>query len=520
LNPLSDGKATRVMTLQPGEQRSPKIDCHELMASARPIGWRNPDPAEPYDLLIVGGGPAGLVAAEAAIDRGAKVALIERHLLGGVSLLTGSVPSKSIIRTSRLYADMHDAENFGATVPRNIEKNFAVAMERMRDLRTRISRYHSAERLKVAGVDLYFGAARFAGLDSIVVEGATVRFRKALIATGARPMPTVIPGLEQGGYFTSDGVFDLMECPPRLLVIGGGPLGCELAQAFCRLGSHVVIAQNEAKFLPREERDAAQLLSERLARDGVEIHLNSTVVAVRTATTGEKLVDLVSNDIKSTIAVDHILTGVGRIPNVEGLGLEEAGVACDPASGIRVDDFLRTTNRRIYSAGDVCLEHKFTHTAEASGRIAVANALFRGRNRWSALTIPWCTYTDPEIAHVGLYVSEARDRSIPVRTVTALMHDADRTMIDGQEEGFVKIHLREGTDEILGATIVASHAGEMINEITLAIDARIGLSVLATVIHAYPTQANAIKRAADAFAKTRIKPPPPHDISRPEWPTD
>jgi pyruvate/2-oxoglutarate dehydrogenase complex dihydrolipoamide dehydrogenase (E3) component len=188
--------------------------------------------------------------------------------------------------------------------------------------------------------------------------------------------------------------------------------------------------------------------------------------------------------------------------------------------GVRVDDFLRTTNPRIYAAGDVCLEHKFTHAAEASARLAVANALFEEKAKWSALTIPWCTYTDPEIAHVGLYLSEARERSIPVRTVTVLMHDTDRSMIDGQEEGFVKIHLREGTDEILGATIVASHAGEMINEITLAIDAHIGLSVLATVIHAYPTQASAIKRAADAFAKSRLKPPPAYDISRPDWPTD
>jgi len=495
-------------------------NCRALLASARPTGWQNPDPAQPYDLLIVGGGPAGLAAAEYAIDRGVKVALIERHLLGGVSLLTGSVPSKSIIRTSRLYADMRGAEKFGAVVPTGIQENFAAAVERMRGLQTRISSYHSAERLKIAGVDLYFGAARFAGPDSIVVDGATVRFRKALIATGARTMPMVIPGLEQAACLTSENVFDLTECPRRLLVIGGGPLGCELAQAFGRLGSHVVIVQNDAQFLPKEERDAAQLLSESLARDGVEIHLNSTVVAVRTATTGEKLVDLVSDDHKSTIAVDHIATGVGRIPNVEELGLEEAGVDCDPMPGIRVDDFLQTTNRRIYAAGDVCLEHKFTHAAEASARLAAANALFEEKTRWSALTVPWCTYTDPEIAHVGLYVSEARDQSIPVRTVTVLMHDTDRAMIDGQEEGFVKIHLREGTDEILGATIVASHAGEMINEITLAIDAHIGLSVLATVIHAYPTQASAIKRVADAFAKSRLEPPPSHDISRPEWPTD
>jgi pyruvate/2-oxoglutarate dehydrogenase complex dihydrolipoamide dehydrogenase (E3) component len=341
-----------------------------------------------------------------------------------------------------------------------------------------------------------------------------------LIATGARPMLPVIPGLEQAGYFTSAEMFDLTELPRRLLVIGGGPLGCELAQAFCRLGSHVVIAEQEAKFLSKEERDAAQILSEALARDGVEIHLNTTVVAVRTAPTGEKLVDLVSDDHKTTVAVDHILAGVGRTPNVEALDLEKAGVACDAVTGIRVDEFLSTTNPQIYAAGDVCLAYRFTHAAQASALLAVANALFAGRERWNALTIPWCTYTDPEIAHVGLYVSEARNQSIPVKTITVLMQDTDRAMIDGQENGFVKIHVRDGTDEILGATIVASHAGEMINEITLAIDAHIGLSVLATVIHAYPTQASAIKMAAEAFAKSRMNPPPPHDVSRPEWPTD
>jgi pyruvate/2-oxoglutarate dehydrogenase complex dihydrolipoamide dehydrogenase (E3) component len=488
-------------------------------AHARPADWRNPEPAEAYDLLVIGAGPAGLAATEAAVERGAKVALIERNLLGGASLWTGSVPSKSIIRTARLYADMRVAEKFGAAVPDGIQENFGATMERMRRLRTRISEYHSAERLQISGVDLYFGAARFAGRNAVILGDATVRFNKALISTGARPLRTRIPGLEEAGYFTSDDVFDLTECPPRLLVIGGGPLGCELAQAFCRLGAHVVIAQNEPKFLPKEERDAAQILSESMARDGVEIHLNTTVVAVRTAATGEKLVDMISGDGKNTISVDHILAGVGRTPNVEGLELERAGVAYDGVSGIRVDDFLRTANRRIYAAGDVCLANKFTHAAEASARLAVTNALDRRRKRLSALTIPWCTYTDPEIAHVGLYMTQARERSIPAKTFTVLMRDIDRAMIDGQEKGFVKIHVREGTDEILGATIVASHAGEMINEITLAIDAGIGLSVLGQIIHAYPTQTMAIKMAAAACIKSRRKRPPSHDIARPEWPT-
>jgi pyruvate/2-oxoglutarate dehydrogenase complex dihydrolipoamide dehydrogenase (E3) component len=479
----------------------------------------NAGPALFYDFVVIGAGPAGLEAATAAAAGGATVALIERHRLGGVSLLTGSVPSKVIIRTSRLYADIRGARRFGAVVPGSIEEDFSVAMDRMRRLRTRIGEYHSAERLRLAGVDLHFGAARFAGPDTIIVDNMTVRFAKLLIATGARPMTTIIPGLERAGYFTSEEVFNLNKCPPRLLVIGGGPLGCELAQAFCRLGAHVAIVQNEAKFLPKEERDAAQLLSEALAYDGVEIHLNTTVVAVRISAAGEKLIDLISDENKSTITVDHILTGVGRTPNVDGLSLENARVDYDTVQGIRVDDFLQTTSPRIYAAGDVCLEYKFTHAAEASARLAVANALFGGKQRWSSLTIPWCTYTDPEVAHVGLYVREATDQSIPVKTITVMMHDTDRAIIDGQEKGFVKIYVRDGTDEILGATIVASHAGEMINEITLAIDAGIGLSVLAKVVHAYPTQASAIKMAADAFARSRMTPPPRNDLTRPDWPT-
>jgi len=495
-------------------------DQRELLAYVRPIGWQNPDPAVPYDLLIVGAGPAGLAAAEAAVAGGAKVALIERYRLGGVSLLTGSVPSKTIIRSSRLYADMRDSKRFGAAAPGSIQEDFSSAIARMRQLRMRIGAYQSAERLKLAGVDLYFGAARFAGADSIILGDVTVRFVRALIATGARPNPIAIPGLEQEGYLTGEAVFDLTECPRRLLVIGGGPLGCELAQAFCRLGAHVAIAQNETKFLPREERDAAQILSEALARDGVEIHLNTTVVAVRTATNGERLVDLVSDENRTTLTVDHIMAGVGRVPNVEELDLDEAGVIFDAASGIRVDDFLQTTNPRIYAAGDVCLADKFTHVATASARLAVANALFGGQQSWRALTIPRCTYTDPEVAHVGLHVAEARARSIPVKTFTVLMQDTDRAIIDGQEQGFVKIHILDGTDEILGATIVASHAGEMINELTLAINARIGLLALARVIHAYPTQASAIKMAADAFARSRRGQASLHDVSRPNWPTD
>ena len=482
-------------------------DAHERerLDNVHPAGWRNPQPADRYSLVVVGAGTAGLVAAHAAAALGAKVALIERRLLGGDCLNVGCVPSKAIIRTSRLYAEMRNAEQFGAHTPADIRVEFGDVMQRMRGIRARISRGDSVRRLMAAGVDVFFGQACFAGTDALTVDGATLRFKKALIATGARPKIPSIPGLVEAGYLTNENVFDLTELPRRLLVIGGGPLGCELAQAFCRFGAQTVIAQSRPLFLPREERDAAQIISDAFARDGIEVRLNTKAVNVRVEH-GQKLVELVSDDYTSTVAIDAILTGTSRVPNVDGLNLEAAGVDYDKTAGVRVDDFLRTSNRRIYAAGDVCLEHMYTHTADASARIVVQNALFLGRQRLSALTIPWCTYTDPEIAHVGLYVRQARERNIPVKTFTIPMHDVDRAITDDEETGFVKIHVKERTDRILGATIVARHAGEMINELTLAMVAGVGLRTLARVIHAYPTQAEAIKRAADAYNRTRLTP--------------
>ena len=477
----------------------------ERRNNVRPEAWRNPLPAACYNLVVIGAGAAGLTAAHAAAAVGAKVALIERHLLGGDCLNVGCVPSKAIIRTSRLYAEMRHATQYGAQIPDDIRVDFAAVMQRMRGIRARISRADSVRRLADAGVDVFFGSARFTGTDSLTVDSTTLRFKKAMIATGSRPDMPSIPGLDEAGYLTNENVFDLTELPRRLLVIGGGPLGCELAQAFSRFGSKTIIAQSWPLFLPGEERDAAQILSAAFARDGIEVRLNTRAVNVRVED-GQKLVDLVSDDHKSTVAVDAILTGTGRLPNVEGLNLEAAGVRHGANDGIRVNDFLQTSNRRIYAAGDVCLEHKFTHTADASARIVIRNALFLGRQRLSALTIPWCTYTDPEIAHVGLYVRQAHNKDISVKTFTIPMHDVDRAIADGEEAGFVKIHVKEGTDRILGATIVARHAGEMMNEVTLAMVAGIGLRTLARVIHAYPTQGDAIKKAADAYNRTRLTP--------------
>jgi pyruvate/2-oxoglutarate dehydrogenase complex dihydrolipoamide dehydrogenase (E3) component len=477
---------------------------HDRTDQMRRPRSHNSDFAGRYDLAIIGAGPAGIAAAKAAAALGGKVALIERDSIGGANLNFGSVPSKALIRTSRLYAEMRDANLYGAQAPNDIRVDFAAVMARLRRIRARLSRAESAQRLNAAGIDVLFGAARFVAGDMLAIDGMKLRFRKALIATGARPHIPAIPGLAQAGCLTNENIFDLAELPRRLLVIGGGPLGCEQAQAFCHLGAQTTIAQDQPLFLGQEERDAALILSESFARDGIEVRLNTTAVGVRLEG-GTKLVDLVSDDYRDTISADAILVGAGRLPNVQELDLEVAGIDYDPVGGIRVDDFLRSSNARVYAAGDVCLQHKYVDTAEASARLAVRNALARGRARWSAAVIPWCTYTDPEIARVGMSAREANERDIPVKTFTVPMHQVERAVTDSETSGFVKIMVRERTDRILGATIVARHAGEMINEITLAMVAHVGLRALSRVLHAYPTQSDAIRLAATACDHDRSR---------------
>lgn len=490
----------------------PSADEHlerQRMRSVRPADWRNPEPAQRYALVVIGAGTAGLTAARMAASLGVRVALVERDLLGGTTLNIGPLPSKAIIRTSRTYAEMGHADRFGGCVPGDIRVDFPRVMRRMRDIRARLSRADSAQSLTAAGVDVFFGEASFTGTDALEVDGTTLRFRKALIATGARPIVPEIPGLAEAGYLTNENAFELNEAPRRLLVIGGGPLGCEMAQAFCRLGVQTSIVQSWPLFLPREERDAAQILSDAFARDGLGVRLNTRVLSIH-AEAGGKTAELITDDYRSSVTVDAILLGTGRKASVDSLDLGAAGVVHDHEHGVIVDDFLRTSNPRIYAAGDVCLSYKFTDTAEASARMAVRNALRRGHGRLSRLVIPWCTYTDPEIAHVGMYVREARARGISMKTFTVPLHTVHRAIADDEQTGFVKIDVMNHTDRILGATIVAHHAGEMISEITLAMTAGIGLRRLARVIHPYPTQAAAIRMAANACARTLA-------ARRPRW---
>jgi pyruvate/2-oxoglutarate dehydrogenase complex dihydrolipoamide dehydrogenase (E3) component len=477
----------------------------QLVANVHPPDWVNPEPVPRYNLVVIGAGTAGLVTAAGAAGLGARVALIERELLGGDCLNVGCVPSKALIRAARAAAQVRDAAQFGIHIPPGVQVDFPAVMRRMRRLRAGISPHDSAARFRSLGVDVYLGQAVFTGPDTVEVPGKTLRFRRAVIATGARAQRPPIPGLAEVSFLTNETVFALTELPQRLAVIGAGPIGCELAQAFARFGSRVHVLGNHPQVLPREDPDAAERIEKALRRDGVEFTLNCRIDRVEKRGQ-EKAVHLAGSQGQQQVVVDEILIGAGRVPNVDGLNLDAVGVRHDKRDGVAVNDRLQTTNRNIYAAGDVCSRFKFTHAADAMARIVLQNALFKGRARASALTIPWCTYTDPEIAHVGLYENEARERGIAFRTFTQELHDVDRAVLDGEDEGFVKVITDARGDRILGATIVAAHAGEMISELTLAIVGRLGLRTIANTIHPYPTQAEAIKKLGDAYNRTRLTP--------------
>jgi pyruvate/2-oxoglutarate dehydrogenase complex dihydrolipoamide dehydrogenase (E3) component len=482
------------------------LDGHNrrLLAEVHPPDWINPTPAPRYNLVVLGAGTAGLVTAAGAAGLGAKVALVEKKLMGGDCLNVGCVPSKALLRAARAAADVRSAGEYGVRAPPGVTVDFLAVMERMRRLRAQISPHDSARRFQELGVDVFLGEGRFTAPDTIEVAGQSLRFKKAVIATGGRPAAPPIPGLAGAGYLTNESVFSLTELPRRLAVIGAGPIGCELSQAFARFGSEVFLIEALHGILPKEDADAAEIVKQALFRDGIKLMCCGKELRVSKTTNGKRLT-VASHDEHYDLTVDEILVGAGRAPNVEGLGLEAAGVAYDK-SGVKVNDRLRTSNRHVYAAGDVCSRYQFTHAADALARIVIQNALFLGRARASALTMPWCTYTDPEVAHVGLYEHEAQEQGIPVQTFVQKMEEVDRAILDGETEGYVKVHVRKGKEQILGATMVARHAGEMISELTLAIVGRLGLKTLARTIHPYPTQAEAIKKVADAYNRTRLTP--------------
>jgi pyruvate/2-oxoglutarate dehydrogenase complex dihydrolipoamide dehydrogenase (E3) component len=462
-------------------------------------------PAGRYNLVVIGAGTAGLICAAGAAGLGAKVALVERHLMGGDCLNYGCVPSKGIIRAARAVFDARNAEAFGVLGGADLGFDFGRAMERMRRLRAGISGHDSARRFRdEMGVDVFIGEGRFVGRECVEVDGSELFFRKAAVCSGARAAAPLIPGMEECGYLTNETVFSLTEMPRRLAVIGAGPIGCELAQAFARFGSRVSLLELAPQILGREDRDAAEILQGIFLSEGIELQTGVKILSVERRG-ADRIIRLERKGLQYEVLADAILVGAGRAANVEGLGLETAGIAYD-RSGVKVSDTLQTSNPHVYAAGDICSPYKFTHTADAQARILIANALFKGRQKASALTIPWCTYTDPEIAHVGMYERDAHDQGMAVTTLTIPLTEVDRAVLDGETAGFARVHLKRGSDKILGATIVARHAGEMINEFSLAITGGLGLGAIAKTIHPYPTQAEVAKKLADMYNRTRLTP--------------
>lgn len=481
-------------------------DSHDrqLVENCHPPGRLNPTPTGKYNLVVIGGGTAGLVSAAGAAGLGAKVALVERNLMGGDCLNVGCVPSKAVIRAAHAAHETRTGAAFGMEQTGEAALNFATAMERMRKLRADISEHDSVERFTKLGVDVFLGNARFVSPSAVKVDDRKLQFHCAVIASGARAAEPAIPGLSEAGFYTNETIFTLTELPRRLAVIGAGPIGCELAQSFQRFGSTVTLITDGAEILPKEDRDAAATLGRQIERDGAQIITGAQVRQVRVKDNAKNLT-LSVGDRTLEIECDAILVAVGRAPNLENLGLDEAGVRYT-ARGVEVDPRLRTTNPRIFAAGDICSRYQFTHAADAMARIVIANALFMARRKVTDLVIPWCTYTDPEIAHVGYYEKDAQAAGFTVETITEPLSRVDRAILDGETDGFARVHYDKKTGRILGGTIVARHAGDMIGELTLVIGAKQNIAVLSSTIHPYPTQVEVLRKIGDAYMRTKLTP--------------
>jgi pyruvate/2-oxoglutarate dehydrogenase complex dihydrolipoamide dehydrogenase (E3) component len=485
------------------------LDEHNarLLDNVHPKRWLDPEPKS-YNLVVIGAGAGGLVSAAGAAGVGAQVALIESHLLGGDCLNVGCVPSKALLRCARAAAEVRDAGRFGVRVDGEVSVDFGYVMERMRRLRAQISPVDSAKRYSgQLGVDLFMGRGVFTGKNSIEVNGKTLTFAKAVIATGGTAAIPNIPGLANVPYLTNSSIFNLTELPKRFGVIGAGPIGLELAQAFQRLGSQVTVFSRTEQIMPKEEPEAVAIVQESMVKDGVVFAFNSTYQRIEgQGGNGPVRVVLDDGGTEKFLEFDALLIATGRKPSVAGLGLEHAGVKFDARLGVVVNDNLQTTNPDIYAVGDVASKYQFTHMADFMARLVIKNALFFGRDKVSELLIPWATYTDPEVGHVGLYEKDLKERNIPFVTFKREFCDVDRGIVDGVDSGYVKIHVAKGKGQILGATIVCSHAGDMISEITVAMAAGMGLGRLAGVIHPYPTTAEAIRQCGDAYNRERLTP--------------
>ena len=459
-----------------------------------------------YNVVVIGAGTAGLVTAAGTAGLGGRVALIERNKMGGDCLNFGCVPSKALISSARLIEKIRQAENWGLK-KMTPQFEFAEVMERMRAVRAEIAPHDSQERFESLGVDVFRGDARFRSPHEVEVGDVVLRAKNFVIATGSRAAIPKINGIDNVRYFTNETIFDELNTKPEsMIVIGGGPIGCELGQTFARLGVRVTILQRGSQLLPREDRDVADFLETSPRDEGVSVIKNAEAKSVAQTNDGIEL--QISSPNETKIRATVLLISAGRKPSIDSLGLEAIGVAADK-HGVKVNEYLQTTLPHIYAAGDVAGPFLFTHMADTHARIVVRNILMPFqflRQKIDYSVVPWCTYVDPEIATVGLNESSAKEKNMEYDLITEKLDEIDRAVVESEANGFVKVLLAKGTDKILGATLVCENAGDLLHEFVLAMKYGIGLGKIAATIHAYPTFAELARKAGDKYNKTRLTP--------------
>ena len=465
-----------------------------------------------YNVVVIGAGTAGLVTAAGTAGLGGRVALIERNLMGGDCLNFGCVPSKALISSARLIRRIRESEKWGLD-RQEPQFDFEKVFERMRARRAKIAPNDSQERFESLGVDVFHGEARFVSPHEVEVNGQRLRAKNFVIATGSRAVIPKIEGIDSVPYFTNETIFDeLEEKSQSMIVLGGGPIGCELTQTFCRLGAHVTMIQRGDQLLPREDRDVAEFLERRLINEGVRIIKNANARAVAITDAGKVALEFLDRQsgqmAERTFFADALLVAIGRSPNLQSLDLKSAGVDVNER-GVRVTDYLQTSQRHIYAVGDVIGPFLFTHMADAQARVVVRNILMPFqflRQKMDYSVVPWCTYSDPEVAHVGLGEKGVWQERIDYDLFVVSLADVDRAVVESEDAGFAKILTAKGSDKILGATIVAPHAGDLLHEFVLAMKTGVGLGTIASTIHAYPTFAELARKAGDKYNKTRLTP--------------
>jgi dihydrolipoamide dehydrogenase len=453
-----------------------------------------------FNILVIGGGSAGLVSAYIAAAVKAKVGLIEKHKMGGDCLNTGCVPSKALIRSAKMLSYFKRSQEFGIdALPAKLD--FAKVMERVQRVVAEVAPHDSTERYTSLGVDCFTGEARIKSPFEVEVNGKILTTKNIVIATGAAPLVPPIPGLRDIPYLTSDNVWNLRSLPQRLIVLGGGPIGCELAQSFARFGSEVTIVEMAPRIMVREDADASDLVTKKFESEGVRILTNHKALKVEK---DAKILVCENSGNEVRVPFDEILIALGRKANVKGFGLEELGLELSDRGTVATDEFLRTTNYpNIYACGDVAGPYQFTHTASHQAWYVAVNALFSPFRKFKVdyRVIPWCTFTDPEVARVGLSEQEAHEKKIEYTVSKYGIDDLDRAIAEGEAHGFVKVLTPPGSDKILGVTIVGDHAGDIIAEYVAAMKHGFGLNKILSTIHIYPTLAEANKYAAGVWKR-------------------